>query len=407
MFQTFFDALVQVMGHGMSGFAWWQVVLYTLATTHITICAVTIYLHRAQAHRALTLHPGVSNFFRFWLWINTGMITREWVAIHRKHHARCEQDGDPHSPQVEGIKKVLLEGSELYRAEAKNMETLDKYGHGTPDDWMERNVYSRYSWQGMGMMLVLNWLLFGAIGTVVWTVQLLWIPVTAAGIINGLGHWAGYRNFGSKDSSHNLTPWGLIIGGEELHNNHHTYPTSAKFSVKKWEFDLGWMYISALKALRLAEVKKVPPVARIESAKSVDMSTVQTLIAHRYDMMARYARELKIAVKRETEQLRANTALSQAELVQKLQTLKFARRWMKYDTDMLTDAAKADLNQAAVLSPQIAKLLAMREELRQLWERSNATGEQMLEQLKDWCARAEQSGNASLQALALRARSYA
>ncbi len=211
--------------------------------THITIAAVTIFLHRSQAHRALDLHPIPSHFFRFWLWLTTGMVTKEWVAIHRKHHAKCETDDDPHSPQTRGIKTVLLTGSELYRAEAKMQETLAKYGHGTPDDWIERNLYTRFSWQGVGLMLIVNLMLFGAIGATVWAVQMLWIPITAAGIINGIGHWWGYRNFEAPDASTNVSPWGIIIGGEELHNNHHTYPTSAKLSVKPYEFDIGWAYI--------------------------------------------------------------------------------------------------------------------------------------------------------------------
>lgn len=253
------DALVAWLSHGVLAASWWQIVIFALVATHITIAAVTIYLHRSQAHRALELHPVVSHFFRFWLWLTTGMVTKEWVAIHRKHHAKCETVDDPHSPVTRGIKTVLLTGAELYRAESKVQETMVKYGHNTPDDWIERNLYTRYSWQGVGLMLVIDLFLFGAIGAAVWALQMAWIPITAAGIINGLGHWWGYRNFEAADASTNISPWGIIIGGEELHNNHHTYPTSAKLSVKPHEFDIGWLYIRLMEMAGLATVRKTPP----------------------------------------------------------------------------------------------------------------------------------------------------
>ncbi|MEO7114591.1 MAG: fatty acid desaturase, partial [Caldimonas sp.] len=264
-----FNAVVDWLGHGFSGFNGWEIVAYTLFTTHITIAAVTIFLHRAQAHRALDLHGIPSHFFRFWLWLASGMVTKEWVAIHRKHHAKCETVDDPHSPQTRGIKTVLLQGSELYRTEARNQETLAKYGHGTPDDWIERNLYTRYSWEGVGLMLILNLMLFGAIGATVWAVQMLWIPITAAGIVNGIGHFWGYRNFEAADASRNVSPWGVIIGGEELHNNHHTYPTSAKLSVKPYEFDIGWAYIRGLEMLGLATVRKTAPQLKLGAVRPV------------------------------------------------------------------------------------------------------------------------------------------
>ena len=248
------DGLVNLLSDGLTGASWWQIVLATLVMTHITIASVTIFLHRNQAHRSLDLHPIASHFFRFWLWMTTGMVTKQWTAIHRKHHAKCEQAEDPHSPQIYGIKKVFWEGAELYRAESKNEETMARYGHGTPDDWIERNLYSRYSALGVSLMVIIDVLLFGAAGLAVWAVQMAWIPLWAAGVVNGIGHYWGYRNFEATDASTNLVPWGIIIGGEELHNNHHTYPTSAKFSVKPYEFDIGWVYISAMKAVGLASV---------------------------------------------------------------------------------------------------------------------------------------------------------
>lgn len=290
------NAAIDWLGNGLWNLAWWQIVLYTLATTHITIAAVTIFLHRAQAHRALDLHAIPSHFFRFWLWIGTGMVTKEWVAIHRKHHAKCETVDDPHSPQTRGLDTVMWRGAELYRAESKNMETIKKFGHGTPDDWMERNVYTRYGWQGVGLMLILDLALFGALGAAVWAVQMLWIPFWAAGVVNGVGHYWGYRNFEAQDASTNLSPWGIIIGGEELHNNHHTYPTSAKFSVKPYEFDIGWVYISLMKKIGWATVKKVPPKLQLGDVKPVaDEKTLEALIANRYEVMAGYARGVRQA----------------------------------------------------------------------------------------------------------------
>ena len=254
-----FFALVDWLAHGFSSWSGWEILAYTLITTHITIAAVTIFLHRAQAHRALDLHPAISHFFRFWLWLTTGMVTKEWVAIHRKHHAKCETEDDPHSPQTRGIKTVLLQGSELYRSEAKNQETLTKFGHGTPDDWLERNLYSRYSWQGVGVLLIIDLMLFGAIGATVWAVQMLWIPITAAGIVNGIGHYWGYRNFACADASTNIVPWGIIIGGEELHNNHHAFPSSAKFSLRPHEFDIGYAMLRLFEMLGLARILRVAP----------------------------------------------------------------------------------------------------------------------------------------------------
>ena len=303
------DTLAHWLGHGLIETTWWQVVLITLGLTHITIASVTIFLHRHQAHRALDLHPIPSHFFRFWLWMTTGMVTKEWAAIHRKHHAKCEQEGDPHSPVVFGIKKVLTEGAELYRVESKNAETMARYGHGTPNDWVERHLYTPYSALGVSLMLIIDVLLFGAIGLTIWAVQMAWIPITAAGIINGLGHYWGYRNFEAADASTNVSPWGILIGGEELHNNHHTYPTSAKLSVKSYEFDIGWVYIRALEILGLAKARKTVPHMVLGDVKPVaDENTLEAIIAHRYEVMAQYAREMRRACATELEAAKARSA---------------------------------------------------------------------------------------------------
>lgn len=307
------DALVAWLAQGLWVVPWWWKVIYTMVATHITIVSVTIFLHRAQAHRALTLHPAVAHIFRFWLWVSTGMVTKEFVAVHRKHHAKCETKDDPHSPQIYGIRRLLLEGVELYREATKTMPLrpyipsnrsvpektlteLEHYGSGTPDDWFERNVYSVLWWQGVGLMLIIDLLLFGAIGAVIWAIQMVWIPWWATGVINGLGHYWGYRNFSPipDDMSTNVSPWGILIGGEELHNNHHTYPSSAKFSVKPYEFDIGWVYIRGLELLGLAQVKKTVPTLELDPAKVVcDAETVTAVIALRHQIVARLNRTMK------------------------------------------------------------------------------------------------------------------
>ncbi len=395
------DGLVNWLANGLLDLSWWQVTLLTLLMTHATIASVTIFLHRAQSHRALDLHAIPAHFFRLWLWLSTGMVTKEFVAIHRKHHAKCETDEDPHSPQTRGIKTVLLTGVELYRAESKVKETMVKYGLGTPDDWIERNLYTRYSWQGVGVMLLIDLMLFGAIGITVWAIQMLWIPIMATGVINGLGHWWGYRNFESPDASTNVSPWGIVIGGEELHNNHHTYPTSAKFSVKPYEFDIGWVYIRGLEMLGLAKVRKTPPTLRLGSVRPVaDDKTLEAIIANRYEVMAKYARNLRHASGAEVARLKAEGASSAA----KLANMELARRWLHRDEDKIPHAVKAQVALAVEHSPALAKLVTMREELRSLWTRTNVSAEQLVVDLQAWCKQAEESGIATLQEFALKLR---
>jgi stearoyl-CoA desaturase (delta-9 desaturase) len=388
------DALLQWLAYGLTKASWWQVLLYTLVVTHLTILSVTIFLHRSQAHRALDLHPLPAHFFRFWLWMTTGMMTKEWVSIHRKHHAKCETPDDPHSPQTRGIKTVLLQGAELYRAEAKVPETMKKYGHNTPDDWIERNLYTRHSALGISLMLIINVALFGALGLSVWAVQMLWIPINAAGIINGIGHYWGYRNFEAPDASTNVAPWGIVIGGEELHNNHHTYPTSAKFSIKPFEFDIGWGYIQLLSMLGLAKVRKTAPQMKLGAVKPVaDGKTLEAIIANRYEVMARYGKELKRACAAELEHLKAQGAQNTTKWAE----LRVAKRWLHRDDDKIPSAVKPQMQRALSASPALAQLVAMREELRQLWTRTNVSAEQLVLDLQGWCHRAEDSGIAALQ----------
>ena len=381
-----FDAVIDWLANGLLGFSGWQVLFVILGLTHITIASVTIFLHRHQAHRALDLHPIASHFFRFWLWMTTGQVTKEWAAIHRKHHAKCEQAEDPHSPHVHGIKTVLFTGAELYRKESKNKETLSRYGHGTPNDWMERNLYSRFSWQGVALMLIIDVALFGALGLTVWAVQMAWIPITAAGIINGAAHYWGYRNFEAHDASTNISPWGILIGGEELHNNHHTYPTSAKLSVKPYEFDLGWAYICILQAVALATVKKTPPVLAYGEVRPVaDEKTLEALIANRYEVMAGYARQMRSVFRQEVANAKLDASI-----------LKVASRWIHRDGDKVPAEALAPLSATLAAYPVLDKMLAMREELRQIWLNTSHNREQLALDLQGWCKRAEESGIAAL-----------
>ena len=391
-----FDLFLHWLANGYLDWSWWQITVFTLVATHITIAAVTIFLHRCQAHRALDLHPIVSHFFRFWLWLTTGMVTKEWAAIHRKHHAKCETVDDPHSPQVLGINTVLSRGAELYKKEAANQETLDKFGHGTPDDWVEHNIYSKFSWQGVAIMLIIDVFLFGAIGLTVWAVQMLWIPITAAGVINGIGHFWGYRNFDCEDASRNIVPWGILIGGEELHNNHHTFATSAKLSNKWYEFDIGWMYIQIMSAVGLATVKKTPPKPVLSDLRPADQNTLEAIIANRYEIMARYSKTLRSFFSNEVQHMQVLAA-----------HLGDARTWLAKDESRLTEQEKLKLEELMASNAQLRKMIEMRRELQAIWSRSSATKEQLLSQLHAWCQHAEESGLTSLREFSLRLRRYA
>jgi len=390
----------EFMDGGLLSLAWWQIVLAALLLTHVTIAAVTIFLHRSQAHRALDLHPAVSHSFRAWLWLTTGMQTKEWVSIHRKHHARRETVDDPHSPQTRGLRKVLWQGAEPYMEEANNAQTLAKFGHGTPDDWLERHVYSRFTWHGVGIMVGIDLMLFGWAGLAVWGGQMMWIPFFAAGVINGLGHFWGYRSYDAPDASTNISPWGILIGGEELHNNHHTYPTSAKFSSRWFEFDLGWAYIRTLQALGLARVLRRAPVPKVSAPqRRVDTHTVQALINNRYDLMARYARDLRSAFGEELAKMRLSS--------QEHDRLAGLKRWLrKSDIAALPGPMQQSLRDVTARSRVMKTLIEMRTELAAIWGRSSASREQLVTHLQDWLARAEASGIRALQDTALRIRSY-
>jgi stearoyl-CoA desaturase (delta-9 desaturase) len=391
--------LLGFLDGGLLRLNWFELILVTLAMTHLTIASVTIFLHRCQAHRALDLHPIASHVFRLWLWLTTGMQTRDWVAIHRKHHAKCETSEDPHSPQVKGLRAVLWGGAELYIAEKSNVETIGRYGHGTPNDWLERHVYARWTWQGCGVMLVADVALFGAAGLAVWGVQMLWIPFFAAGVINGIGHFWGYRNFDHPDASTNIVPWAVLIGGEELHNNHHTYPTSAKMSTQWYEVDLGWAYIRVLQWLGLAKVLRTAPVPRVSGARpAIDLDMLQAVVSNRYDLLARYARATRKAFHDELTRLRLSAP----------EHARFARlkKWVARRSSAMPAAHQQTLAELMGRSGVLKTMIEMRDELTAIWQHATASRDEMLARLQRWIVRAETSGIQALQEAASRMRSY-
>ena len=377
---------------------WWGYVVILAIFLQTTIFAVTIYLHRCQAHRAVDLHPIASHFFRFWLWLTTGTVTKEWTAIHRKHHARVETEDDPHSPQTRGIKKVFFEGAELYRAESKNLETLEKFGDGTPDDWIERHLYSPHSISGVVLMLLINMGLFGFIGLAMWAVQMSWIPFWAAGVVNGIGHYLGYRNFETGDASRNIFPVGWVMGGEELHNNHHAYATSAKFSVKWWEFDSGWYVICLMRLLGLAKPKRVVPRIQVAPAKSqVDAETLTAIITYRMQVMARYAREVVSPALRE-EKKRA--------LKQSRHLLRHAKSVLIRDASLMKAAQSQRLAGLLENFQSLRVVYQFRLKLQSIWNQKTASQKELVEALQEWCRQAEATGIEALTRFSIRLKTY-
>ena len=386
---------------GFLDLPWWGNVLAGLVMVQITIAGVTLYLHRCQAHRALDMHPALSHFFRFWLWLTTGMITKEWAAIHRKHHAKCETEEDPHSPRIHGINKILWTGVVLYVKESYKKDVMERYGHSTPTDWIERNVYTPFNKWGIAIMAFIDVLLFGPLaGAIIWGAQMLWIPFWAAGVINGIGHYFGYRNFHTEDDSTNIVPWAAWIGGEELHNNHHAYPTSAKFSIRPYEFDLGWLYIRVLRSMGLVTVRKQAPQVKLDPSKwEVDAATLQAVIQHRFDVMANYAKSMKRTSRLEIERLRAKG--------HDYAPVQAIRKWWHRDQATVPAVHRARIAEVIETSPALKAQWTMREELTRIWERSTLSTEQLVNQLKDWCERAEKTNIVPLVEFSRRLRSYA
>ena len=385
---------------GVLNLSFWGYVLATVILTQITIASVTIYLHRHQTHRALTLHPIISHFFRFWLWMTTGMVTGEWVAIHRKHHATTDVEGDPHSPVVLGIKKVFFEGAELYRAASKDRVLVDKYSHGTPDDWIENNLYKKYSSKGILLMLAIDLVLFGIPGISIWAIQMMWIPVWAAGVVNGIGHFWGYRNFECHDAATNVFPWGFWIGGEELHNNHHTFASSAKFSVKWWEFDIGWMYIKALSFLGLAKVKKLPPqLAREEGKLHVDLQTVKAVVSNRFQVMSDYYTRVVCPILK-------NVKEGHRENKQDRKLFQRAGVLLRRQESLLSPRANSHLQSLLDRNEQLRVVYTYRQSLQNIWLKTATSQKELIDALQQWCKQAEESGLDVLRQFAEQLKGY-
>jgi stearoyl-CoA desaturase (Delta-9 desaturase) len=392
-------SLFDFLAAGLLQAGWGSLLIYLLVATQITIFAVTLYLHRSQAHRGVDFHPVIAHVFRFWTWLTTSMITKEWVAIHRKHHAKCETEEDPHSPMIKGIGNVFWRGVELYREARGDRASIEQYGKGAPNDWIERNVYTRHPLAGPTLLLFVSFALFGAMGVAVWAIQMAWIPFWAAGVVNGLGHWWGYRNFETTDTATNLTPWGVWIGGEELHNNHHAFPSSAKFALRRWEFDIGWAAIRSLETVGLAKVLRVAPSLDIRpNIQMPDTDTLKALLTHRFQAMTDYQRKVLVPALR--EEARIAGARLRAMLPRKLEKgLVDDGRWLKPD-------AREQLQQWIDQRPRIRTLVEYRARLAAVLETRSQSANDTLQQLQAWCREAEASGIEALQEFSLRMKGY-
>ncbi|MGO4702864.1 DesA family fatty acid desaturase [Dyella sp. 2RAB6] len=391
------DAVLNFLSNGLTGAGWVSMLVYVLVVTQLTIFTVTLYLHRSQTHRGVDFHPVLANFFRFWNWLTTGMVVREWVAVHRKHHAKVETEEDPHSPQIYGIKKVFWDGVSLYRDASYIKEDLEKYGRGTPDDWIERKLFGGHPYWGPTLMLLIDLALFGVIGAAIWALQMIWIPFWAAGFVNGIGHWWGYRNFESADTATNLAPWGVWIGGEELHNNHHAFPSSAKFALRKWEFDIGWAAICTLRAVGLAKVMRVAPTLDVRpNVHLPDAETLKAVLTHRFQAMTDYYRGVIVPTLRDEAQHAGESLKAMPRRMRR--SLADGGRW-------LDNEGRERLQAALAKRPTLRVVCDFRTRLAELMEQRGA--EQSLKGLQQWIAEAEQSGIRVLQDFAQRLKSYA
>ena len=383
---------IEFLQTGLLDLSAWQLVLYTFVVVQVTLSGVSLFLHREQTHRGIKMHPVLQHFYRFWTWFTTGMLTKEWVAIHRKHHAYCETEDDPHSPQVHGIKKVLFHGVTLYTAERKNQETMEKYGQGTPDDWLERNIYTRFHYLGIVLLAFTNIALFGVIGLLIYAIQMLWIPFFAAGVINGIGHYVGYRNYRTDDSSRNITRFGFFIFGEELHNNHHAFPSSCKFAHKKGEHDIGWYVIRLLNKLGLCEIRKVVPDLYVDNHnEDINGETVKAILTHKFNVLQVY---IKDVIKPNLTIEYQNASRSFQKKIRKYtQNLSLDPQFLKTDIRHKWHSYFAD-------SQSLQSLLQYKAELQSIWENNSKSVDEMIRDFKAWCAKAEQSGNRMLQEFA-------
>ncbi|MFC3194099.1 fatty acid desaturase [Marinicella sediminis] len=383
---------IEFLQTGLLDLSAWQLVLYTFIVVQITLSGVSLFLHREQTHRGIKMHPAIQHFYRFWTWFTTGMLTKEWVAIHRKHHAYCETEDDPHSPQIHGIKKVLLHGVTLYTAERKNQETMEKYGQGTPDDWLEKNVYTRFHYLGIVLLAFINVALFGVIGLLIYAIQMLWIPVFAAGVINGIGHYVGYRNYRTDDSSRNITRFAFFIFGEELHNNHHAFPSSCKFAHKKGEHDIGWYIIKLMNKMGLCEIRKVVPDLYVdEQNEDFNGDTVKAILTHKFNVLQVYIRD--VIKPNLTAEYQTASKSFKKKIHKYTHNLSLDPQFLKTDIRQKWQSYFAD-------SQSLNSLLQYKEELQSIWENNSKSVDEMIADFKAWCAKAEQSGNRLLQEFA-------
>lgn len=383
------DKILDFLAYGSVPLTFWGYFTVLMILTHITMISVTIFLHRYQTHRALELHPILSHFFRFWLWLTTGMKTRQWVAVHRKHHAKSDTAEDPHSPQIYGIKKILFYGADVYRVACKNQEDMKRYGVGTPDDWIENHVYTPHSSKGRAVMFLINFALFGIPGILIWIFQMAWVPFFAAGVINGIAHYWGYRNFECSDAACNISPLAIFIGGEELHNNHHTFGTSAKFSVKWWEFDIGWLYIKLFSWAKLAKVKHLPPkLIQNPSKPQIDFETVKALVTNRFHLLDTYWREVVLPVFHEEK----NKASLQTQSL-----YRQAKKLLHLENSLINEKGKNKLEKLLNENTTLKTVYSYRVKLQSIWNREIKCQKERLGRLEEWCKEAEATGIKVLQ----------
>ena len=390
--------MMDILINGLIDFTWVGYVLYTLVVTHISIVAITLYLHRGVCHSAIEIKPLLAHFFRFWLWLTTSMRTADWVAVHRKHHAKCETIDDPHSPAYYGIETVLLRGADLYHEEKNNPETLEKYSQNCPTDWVEEKIYTGMNNIGILLLFILNIILFGVVGIIIWAIQMAWTPIFAAGGINGAGHYWGYRNYDTSDDSTNMIPLGIVIGGEELHNNHHAFPTAAKFSLKPWEFDLGWMYIKLFSLLGQIKVKRLAPITIInEPSKSLDHETGYALLKSKLTVITNYSKiVLKPLMKHEHK--KANGELKRLLNRSKCTLVREPHRITNQENNTL------DIIFDKCASLKIA--YDLRNKLFDILHSRNLKHDKFIDSINQWCEEARSVGIESLVDFSIWLRGY-
>lgn len=392
------NQILDFLENGLLNASTWQIVIMTLIAVQVTLAGVSLFLHREQTHRGIILNPFLRHFFRFWTWFTTGMLTKDWVAIHRKHHAFCETQQDPHSPQIHGIRKVLFHGVNLYTQERKKRETIEKYGKDTPNDWIERNIYTRFHYLGIVLLALTDIALFGVIGLLVYAIQMLWIPFFAAGVINGIGHFTGYRNYRTDDSSRNITRFGFFIMGEELHNNHHAFPSSCKFAHRKGEHDIGWYLIKVLSFLKLCEIKKVVPVLNENSrAETINSDTVKAILTHKFNVLQQYIKDvIKPTVMNEYHDASRKV---KKHLNRYMSSLSLDPKFIKKDI-------RKKISDNIDNSTTINTLIAYKQELQSIWNNNTLSMDEMITAIKDWCQKAEHSGISFLQEFAKKLSTY-